>query len=303
MAEEEHASSVAVVAALLANVGVMAAKVAAFAVTGSGAMLAEAVHSMADTGNEGVLLAGLRRSHRRPDPRHPFGYGGVRFVGAFVVAVVLFGVGAVFSVADGVDKLLHPRHLEDLGVALGVVGVALVLEALSFRNAVSAANRTRGARNWWAFLRVTRQAEVAVLLVEDTAALVGLLIAAVTIALSAATGSPVYDAVGSLGIGAVLAFNAIVLGIEMTSLLVGETADPVQLALVRQALAATPGVDQVIHVRAVHVGPDELLVGAKVTFLPGTSAEEAAVVVDDAEVAVRSAVPWARWIYVEPGRH
>lgn len=300
---EEPRGRAAVVAALAANVAVAGAKIFGFVLTGSGAMLAEAIHSIADTGNEGILIGGMHRARRRPDARHPFGYGSFRFLGGFVVAAMLFGVGAGFSVAEAIDKLVHPHPLGDLTVDLVIVVVAAGFEALSFRNAVKTANTLRTDQGWWGFVRSTPQPEVAVLLIEDTSALIGLLLAGVSVGLSALTGSPLYDALGSLAIGCVLAFNAVVLGVEMTSLLVGESADPRQLALVAQGLSDTAGVERVIHVRAVHVGPDELLVAAKVTFTPGMTAEEAAAVVDEAEVAVRGAVPAARWIYVEPGRH
>jgi cation diffusion facilitator family transporter len=288
--------------ALVANIGVAAAKLIGFLITGSGSMVAEFAHSVADTGNQILLLAGRRESERRPDPTHPFGYGAVRFLGAFIVAVLLFGLGAVFSLAEGVNKLIHPHPLDNLPVALAILVVAIVLEALSFRAGVAAANQTRRGQGWVRFVRSTRIPELAVLLVEDTGALVGLVIALVAVAVSALTGNTVFDAVGSLGIGVLLGVNSVVLGIEMTSLLVGETASPDELREIEEQLATTPGVRRVVHLRAVHLGPEELLVGAKVVFAPGLTVEEAAAVVDEAETAVRSAVPSAVWIYIEPGK-
>lgn len=297
-----HAGFRAVAVALVANMGVAAAKLIGFLITGSGSMVAEFAHSVADTGNQILLLAGRRRSERRPDPTHPFGYGAVRFLGAFIVAVLLFGLGAVFSLAEGVNKLIHPHSLDNLPVALAILVVAIVLEALSFRAGVAAANQTRRGQGWVRFVRSTRIPELAVLLVEDTGALVGLVIALVAVAVSALTGNTVFDAVGSLGIGVLLGVNSVVLGIEMTSLLVGETASPDELREIEGRLATTPGVRRVVHLRAVHLGPEELLVGAKVLFAPGLTVEAAAAVVDEAETAVRSAVPSAVWIYIEPGR-
>jgi cation diffusion facilitator family transporter len=297
-----HAGFRAVAVALVANMGVAAAKLIGFLITGSGSMVAEFAHSVADTGNQILLLAGRRESERRPDPTHPFGYGAVRFLGAFVVAVLLFGLGAVFSMAEGVNKLIHPHPLDNLPVALAILVVAIVLEALSFRAGVAAANQTRRGEGWVRFVRSTRIPELAVLLVEDTGALVGLVIALVAVAVSALTGNTVFDAVGSLGIGVLLGVNSVVLGIEMTSLLVGETASPDELQEIEERLATTPGIRRVVHLRAVHLGPEELLVGAKVLFTPGLTVEEAAAVVDEAESAVRSAVPSAVWIYIEPGR-
>jgi cation diffusion facilitator family transporter len=291
-----------VAVALVANIGVAAAKLIGFLITGSGSMVAEFAHSVADTGNQILLLAGRRGSERRPDPTHPFGYGAVRFLGAFIVAVLLFGLGAVFSLAEGVNKLIHPHPLDNLPVALAILVVAIVLEALSFRAGVAAANQTRRGQGWVRFVRSTRIPELAVLLVEDTGALVGLVIALVAVAVSALTGNTVFDAVGSLGIGVLLGVNSVVLGIEMTSLLVGETASPDELREIEERLATTPGVRRVVHLRAVHLGPEELLVGAKVVFAPGLTVEEAAAVVDEAETAVRSAVPSSVWIYIEPGK-
>lgn len=297
-----HASFRAVLVALLANIGVAVAKLIGFLVTGSGSLLAEFAHSVADTGNQVLLLVGRRGSERHPDRQHPFGYGSVRFLGAFIVAVMLFGIGAVFSVAEGIDKLVHPRQLENLPVGLTIIAVAIVFEALSFRSAVRAANKTRHGQGWVRFVRSTRIPELAVVLLEDTGALVGLLIALVAVGVSALTGNTVYDAVGSLGIGALLAFNSAVLGIEMTSLIVGESASPVEIEAIGRALRSTPGIARLVHLRAVHLGPEELLVAAKVIFSPGLSAEESAVIVDEAEVAVRAAVPAANWVYIEPGR-
>jgi cation diffusion facilitator family transporter len=291
-----------VAVALVANLGVAAAKLVGFLITGSGSMVAEFAHSVADTGNQALLLVGRRQSERRPDPSHPFGYGAVRFLGAFIVALLLFGLGAVFSLAEGVNKLIHPHPLDDLPIALGILVVAIGLEALSFRAGVAAANQTRRGQGWVRFVRSTRIPELAVLLVEDTGALVGLGIALVAVAVSAITGNTVFDAVGTLGIGVLLAVNSVFLGIEMTSLLVGETASADQLRAIEERLATTPGVRRVVHLRAVHVGPEELLVGAKVLFAPGLSVEEAAGVVDEAEIAVRSSVPTAVWVYIEPGR-
>ncbi len=298
-----HSTSRApVLAALTANVGVASAKLVGFLVTGSGAMLAEAIHSGADTGNQLVLLGSMRRAARPADATHPFGYTTFRFAGAFMVAVVLFGLGATLSLVDGIDKLLHPTRLGSLSVDLVIVGVAVVLEALSLRSAVNTAAGARGEQRWWPFLRETRQPELAVLLVEDTSALIGLALAAVAIGLSAATGSPVYDACGSVGIGLVLGVNSMLLGRQMLSLMVGKSASEEQVATIGEQMLATTGITRVVHLRTVHLGPDDLLIGAKVVFDQGMSAETAAEVVDRAEMAIRRVVPSARWIYVEPGR-
>ena len=292
----------AVAIALGANVGVAAAKLVGFLLTGSGAMLAEFAHSIADTGNQGVLLGGRRRAARSPDPEHPFGYGAVRFVAGFLVAEVLFTLGAAFSVGEGVLKLVHPHQLGDLPLGIAILGVAILLETVSLRAAVRASHESRQGRGWLRFIRSTRVPELAVLLVEDSGALAGLIIALAAVSLSALTGSTTFDAIGSLAVGALLGVNAVVLGIEMTSLLVGETASDDELAAIERAIVNTSGITRLIHLRAVHIGPEDLLVAAKVVFETGLSAENAAVIVDDAEVLIRAAVPNATWVYVEPGR-
>ena len=292
----------AVAVALGANIGVAAAKLIGFLLTGSGAMLAEFAHSLADTGNQGVLLGGRRQAARSPDQEHPFGYGAARFLGGFLVAVVLFALGAAFSIAEGVLKLIHPHKLEDLALDVVILGVAMVFEAVSLRAAVKASRVTRRGAGWLSFVRSTRVPELAVLLVEDSGALAGLAFAMTAVVLSALTGSTAFDAVGSLAVGVVLGVNSVVLGFEMSSLLVGETASRGELTAIERALAGTPGIEQLVHLRAVHVGPEDLLVAAKVIFEPGLSAETAAVAVDAAEVAIRAAVATASWIYIEPGR-
>jgi cation diffusion facilitator family transporter len=292
----------AVAVALGANVGVAAAKLVGFLLTGSGAMLAEFAHSVADTGNQGVLLGGRRQAARRPDQEHPFGYGAARFLGGFLVAVVLFALGAAFSVGEGVLKLVHPHKLEDLALDVIILGVAVVFEAVSLRAAVKASQEARHGTGWLRFVRSTRVPELAVLLVEDSGALAGLAVAMAAVILSAITGSTAFDAVGSLAVGAILGVNSVVLGLKMSSLLVGETASSEEIAAIGRALVGTPGIEQIVHLRAVHVGPEDLLVAAKVIFEAGLSADTAAVAVDDAEVAIRAAVATASWIYIEPGR-
>ncbi|MGH3577871.1 MAG: cation diffusion facilitator family transporter, partial [Mycobacterium sp.] len=227
-----------------------------------------------------------------------------RFLGAFIVAVVLFGLGAVFSIAQGVLKLVHPHPLDHLAVALVILAIAIVLESVSLRSAVSAARLSKQrSQSWIRLIRSTRIPELAVVLIEDSGALVGLGIALVAILLSAITGNTVFDAVGSLLIGTLLGVNSVLLGVEMASLLVGESASSDELERLDRALATTPSITRVVHLRAVHLGPEELLVGAKVIFTPGLSAEAAAAVIDEAEVKIRSAVPSAHWVYIEPGRN
>jgi cation diffusion facilitator family transporter len=290
----------AVLAALIANVGIAVAKFVAFAVTGSASMLAEGVHSVADSGNQVLLLVGGRRSRRAPDAEHPFGYGRVRYVYAFIVAVVLFLVGGLFSVYEGWHKFTHPEELSSPVVAFVVLFIAIGLEAFSFRTALVEANKSRGPHSLLGFIRRARQPELPVVLLEDFGALVGLVFALVGVSLAVLTDNPRWDGLGAVAVGSLLVVIAVFLAVEMASLLVGEAALPEQTAHVRQALESTIGVERVIHVRTLHTGPDELLVGAKIAVLHDTMAASVARTIDDAEASIRAAVPTARWIYVEP---
>ncbi|HKQ01805.1 MAG TPA: cation diffusion facilitator family transporter [Actinomycetes bacterium] len=290
----------AVVVALLANLGIAVAKFVGFMITGASSMLAEAFHSVADSGNQAMLLFGSRLARKGPDPNHPFGHGRSRYFAAFLVAVVLFTLGALFSFYEGYQKLRHPHELESPAVALAILAVALVLEGFSLRTAVREASPMRGRQSWWSFIRTTKQPELAVVLLEDTAAELGLSFAVVGVGLAAITGDPLYDALGTLAIGALLAVVAVVLGVEMYSLLLGEAASPEEQEAVRREIASTPGVARLIQLRTMHLGPEELLVVAKVELDPSLSADDAARVIDHAQADLRAAVPNARIIYLEP---
>jgi len=290
----------AVVAALAANLGIAVSKFVAFALTGSSSMLAEAVHSVADSANQVLLLIGGRRARRAPDAQHPFGYGRVRYVYAFVVAIVLFLVGGVFSIYEGWHKISHPEELTSPAVAFIVLFVAIGLESFSFRTAVVEANKSRGSHSLLRYVRRSRQPELPVVLLEDFGALVGLVFALVGVSLAVATGDPRWDGLGAVAVGALLIVIAGFLSVEMASLLVGEGALPEETEAVRTALEAVPGVDRVIHLRTLHTGPDELLVGAKIAVTHDDTAAFVARTIDDAEARIRAAVPGARWIYLEP---
>jgi cation diffusion facilitator family transporter len=290
----------AVVAALLANLGIAVAKFVGFTITGASSMLAEAFHSVADSGNQAMLLFGSRLARKGPDPNHPFGHGRSRYFAAFLVAVVLFTLGSLFSFYEGYQKLRHPHELESPAVALAILVIALVLEGFSLRTAVREASPMRGRQSWWSFIRTTKQPELAVVLLEDTAAELGLSLAVVGVGLAAITGDPLYDALGTLAIGGLLAVVAIVLGVEMYSLLLGEAASPEEQEAVRREITSTPGVARLIQLRTMHLGPEELLVAAKVELDPSLSADDAARVIDRAQADLRAAVPSARIIYLEP---
>jgi cation diffusion facilitator family transporter len=295
----DHATRRAIVAAFLANLGIAAAKFGAFAITGSASMLAEAIHSVADTGNQGLLFLGGRRSRKSPTREHPFGFGSERYFWAFVVAVVLFTLGALFALAEGIDKLLHPEPIESPAVAYTVLAVAIVLEALSLRTARRESLPSRGDRSWWDFIHTTKNPELPVVLLEDTGALTGLGLALVGITVAEVTGNDRWDAMGSIAIGLLLGVIAIVLAIEMKSLLIGEAADPATERLVRDAVLAGPEVTRLIHLRTLHLGPEDVLVAMKLEFR-AREVEELASAIDIVEARVRASVPAARLMFVEP---
>ncbi|MGB8402917.1 MAG: cation diffusion facilitator family transporter [Mycobacterium sp.] len=293
-------SARAIVAALLANAGIALAKFVGFAITGSSSMLAEAVHSVADTSNQALLLWGQRQARRDADALHPFGYGRSRYFYSFVVALVLFTLGAVFALYEGYHKIVHPQSLSDPLVAVAILGVAIVLEGYSFRTAMSESRPLKGSGSWWRFIRNSRNPELPVVLLEDTGALIGLVLALGGVGLTILTGDPVWDGVGTMAIGALLGVIAVILMVEMHSLLIGEGATNDEAQAIRSALEQTPHVDRLIHLRTQYLGPDEMLVGAKIALAPRTDLATVAATIDAAEVSVRAAVPAARVIYIEP---
>ena len=298
----------AVVAALLANIGIAVLKFLAWALTGASSMLAEAIHSVADSGNQMLLLLGRRRSRRAATSEHQFGYGRERYLYAFLVSVVLFTVGGLFALYEAFHKLQEVRagHPDELlesrwwWVPLLVLGGALVLEGLSFRTAVAESAPLRGGASWVGFVRGTKSPELPVVLLEDFAALIGLCFALLGVGLSKLTGSGYWDVAGTAAIGLLLVAVAVVLAVETKSLLLGESARPEVEQRIRAALEATPGVERVIHMRTLHLGPDELLVAAKTGVPRDASAADVAEGIDAAERAIRSAEPTATLIYIEP---
>ncbi|MEZ5117153.1 MAG: cation diffusion facilitator family transporter [Candidatus Nanopelagicales bacterium] len=290
----------AVVAALLANLGIAVSKFVAFLFTGSSSMLSEAIHSVADSGNQVLLLIGRRRSEKAPTVRHQFGYGRRRYVYGFIVAIVLFLVGGLFSLYEGWHKWHFPEELNDAWIAFLVLGVAIVLEGLSFRTALKESNKSRGSRSLPRFIRDVRQPELPVILLEDSGALVGLVFALVGVSLAVVTGDGRWDGLGAMAVGVLLVVIAVVLAVEMASMLVGESALPEEDAAIRAALESSELVDRVIHLRTLHVGPDELLVAAKIAVGKDDTGSQIAAGIDSAERALRAAVPSATYVFLEP---
>jgi cation diffusion facilitator family transporter len=289
----------AVIAALAANAGIALAKFVGFLVTGSSSMLAEAVHSLADTINQGLLLLGRRTSRRRATRAHPFGFGRERFLYGFVVALLLFTLGAVFALYEGVGKVVHPHPLADPLVAVIILVLAMGLEAVSFRTAIRESRVHKGDDSWWRFVRDATIPELPLVLAEDTGALIGLVFALCGVGLSVLTGDPVWDGVGTLAIGTLLGAIALTLIVEMKSLLIGEGADEELLAAITDELVRGK-VTRVIHIRTQWIGPDELLVAAKIALVPSLPLREVAAEIDAAEARVRARVPQAKLIYLEP---
>jgi cation diffusion facilitator family transporter len=289
----------AIIAALLANAGIALAKFIGYLVTGSSSMLAEAVHSVADTSNQALLLLGQRRARRKATQQHPFGYGRDRYFYSFIVALLLFSLGSVFALYEGFHKLESDESLTSPLVAIVILVVAIVLESLSFRTAIRESRPLKGDGTWWQFIRQSKTPELPVVLLEDAGALLGLFLALGGVGLTVLTGDIVWDAIGTLCIGVLLGVIAIILIVETKSLLIGEGSGPVEERTIRQALVGG-GVDRVIHLRTQYLGPDELLIAAKIAVPVTMSSTEIARIIDEAEVRVRGAVPAARIIYLEP---
>ena len=290
----------AILAALGANVGIAIVKFIAAAISGSASMLAEGVHSLADSANQLLLLLGGRRARRAADEEHPFGYGRERYVYAFVVSIVLFSVGGVFSLYEGIEKFAHPHPLENWWLPLLVLVIAIGLEGFSLRTALKEAAPHKGSLSWVQYVRRAKAPELPVVMLEDTAALTGLVFAFFGVGLTALTGNGVFDAIGTVLIAVLLIAVALVLGIETKSLLVGEGATAADVTKIKAAVLDGPEVESIIHIKTLYLGPDELLVAAKIALAPDSELRDVADTINEVEVAVRASVPIARVIYIEP---
>jgi len=293
----------AIVAALVANLGIAVTKFVAFLLTASSSMLAESIHSVADSGNQGLLLLGGKRAKRDATAEHPFGYGRERYVYAFIVAIVLFSLGGLFALYEAYHKWQDPHPIENWQwVPVVVLVAAIVMESYSFRTAIVESNRVRGERSWAEFVRTAKAPELPVVLLEDLGALLGLVFALIGVSLTLATDDGRWDAAGTAMIGVLLVIIAVVLAVEMKSLLLGEAATPAAVQRIREALVGDggQGVTEVIHMRTMHLGPEELLVAAKIAVPANAQAVEVADAIDAAEARVREVEPVARMIYLEP---
>ncbi|MFH8728810.1 cation diffusion facilitator family transporter [Streptomyces termitum] len=290
----------AIVAALAANLAIAVAKFVAFLFSGSSSMLAESVHSLADSGNQGLLLLGGKKAQREATPQHPFGYGRERYIYAFLVSIVLFSLGGMFALYEGYEKIKEPHPIEAWYWPVGVLVFAIIAESFSFRTAIKESNEIRGTLSWKEFVRRAKAPELPVVLLEDFGALIGLVLALGGVGLALATGDGVWDGIGTLCIGVLLVLIAFVLAAETKSLLLGESAGLDEVKKIEDAIVDGDTVTRLIHMRTLHLGPEELLVAAKVAVQHDDSATEVAQAINDAEARIRAAVSIARVIYLEP---
>ena len=290
-----------IVTALIANFTISIAKFFGFVITSSSAMLAEAVHSLADTSNQALLLLGKKRSKKSPSAERPFGFGRERFFWAFVVSIVLFSLGSMYAVYEGIEKIRHPHEIESLWWALAILLFAMVMEAYAFQTAVKESRLYKGDHSWKSFIRRSRIPELPVVLLEDFGALMGLVFAFVCVLIADVTGNAVWDGIGTLSIGILLGLIAIILAIETKSLLIGEGALPEQSMRIKNAITSSPEVSSLIDMRTEYLGPETLLVAAKIEFSEKSSSPDISNDVDNIEKRIREVEPLAKIIYLEPG--
>lgn len=297
----QDGSRKAIIAAFLANLGIAIAKFVGFLITASASLLAEAAHSLADTGNQALLLLGGNRSKRQPTTSRQFGHGRERYFWAFVVALVLFSMGGLFALYEGIQKLLHPHETEGFGIAIAILLVAIALESVSLATAVREAKHVKPASmSWWRFIRTSKQPELPVVLLEDVGAETGLVIALFGVMMGHYTHNARWDAIGSVAIGVLLIVIAVILAVEMKSLLVGEAASPEDQQLILTTMMQHPAVVSVIYVRTEHLGPDEVLVAAKVEFDRDIDFTTLSAAIDAVEADVRRVYDKAKFIFIEP---
>ena len=296
-------SNKAVVTALLANLGIAIAKFIGFLITGASSMLAESIHSMADTTNQGLLLVGGKRAQKDANDTFNFGYGRERYFWSFVVALLLFSIGAGYALYEGIIKIRDPHEISNIGVALVILAAAILLEAYAFRTAFREANQIRRGRSWWQFIRTTRNPELPVVLLEDSGAILGLVVAISGIGLSELTGNAIWDGIATFIIGLILAAIAVTLAIEMKSLLIGESASAHNEKTIQWVFDNESSISRVIDIKSQHIGPEDLLITARVKFDPSLAGDELAAAIDGVHARLKEAVPIAEFIYIEPELH
>lgn len=291
----------AIYAAFAANLGIAIAKLIGAIITGSAGLLAETFHSLADTGNQALLLVGGRKAERKASEEHPFGYGSERYFWSFVVALVLFSLGGLFALYEGVQKLRNPHEASHLRLAIIILLFAIVLETFSLRTAVREANKSKPRNvSWWSYIKNSKEPELPVVLLEDIGAEIGLFLALIGVIVASITDNSRWDALGSLAIGVLLIVIAFVLAVNMKSLLIGEAATSEVQDLVSAALVGHPLVIRIIHMKTLHLGPEEILLAVKIEFNHELSVTQLALAINDAEVRARNAIHQRLVIYIEP---
>ena len=289
-----------ILAALIANVGIAIAKFVGFAITKSSTMLAEGIHSSADSANQLLLLLGTQRAKRTPNPKHPFGYGRERYFWSFVVALILFSLGSLFAIYEGIEKIRHPHALENASWAIGILIFGIFIESFSFRTAIVEAKTIKGETSWSKFVIRSKQPEIPVVLLEDAGALFGMVIALAAISLVKITGEPLWDGIGTLSIGVLLGLIATVLAREMHSLIIGEAASDDDYEKIEKLIQNSNEIVHVVEIRTQHLGPEEILIGARVAFDESLQAKEIADAINNLEATIRNEVKTAGPIFIEP---
>jgi len=289
----------AILYAFLANLGLAIAKTGAAIYTGSGSMMAEAIHSFADCGNQILLFIGLKQSEKPADEKHPLGYGKVTYFWSFIVAIMLFSMGGLYSVYEGWHKLHEPGELNQIWVALVVLGFGIILESFSLYGALKVVKAIRKDKPFWSWFKNTRNAELVVILGEDTAATIGLAIAFVFVSIAGVTGNPIYDAIGSICIGVILLLISVFIGWRIKSLIVGRSAEPELRELIDSIIDKDDSIEQLLNSITMQLGPD-IMLAAKLKMKVGLSIEEAVKHINDLEVEIKKQVPTVKWCFMEP---
>ena len=289
-----------ILAALIANLGIAIAKFIGFAVTKSSTMLAEGIHSSADSANQLLLLLGTQRAKREPSSKHPFGYGRERYFWSFIVALILFSLGSLFAIYEGIEKIRHPHTLDKANWAIGILLFGIFIESFSFRTAIVEAKTIKGKTTWSKFVIRSKQPEIPVVLLEDAGALFGMVIALAAISLVKITGDPIWDGIGTLSIGVLLGVIATILAREMHSLIIGEAATEEDLSKIVSVIENNSQVAQLVEMRTQHLGPEEILIGVRVAFHETLQTKEIANLINQLEADIRSELKTAGPIFIEP---
>ena len=295
----QAASRKSILFALLANLGIAVTKTVAAVITGSGAMLAESIHSYADCGNQGLLFWGLKAAGKEPNPEHPLGYGMEVFFWSFVVALILFSMGGLFSIYEGIHKVRQHEGLNQPMIAVLVLSVSMLFEAASLYGCLTQINKVRHGESLWKWSKNSRQSELVVVLGEDIAALMGLSFALIAVILSIVTGNPVFDAAGSIGIGILLIIISLFLAVKVKGLLIGHSADEETCAEIQQFLENRPEIERILNMITLQLGP-QIMVAVKARMKKVPSTEQLADNINTVEAELKKTNPAIRWVFFEP---